>query len=384
MPYPITPMRHLSSHRADGGTGRQVAVAVLPQDPLVNKDRAEIMLLPGGDVEIDGRYLRNRWFTTVNARNHAHIEPDPNGHLVFPAGSPEFDVVNTHVHATRTVEMFERWSSKPIRWRFGPNDPHSPIRINVNKHCRKGTSETYAKRRRVDLDVRFSPALGKEVRDSESAEAVSHEIGHYILSQFCPQVIGSRDLETRAFDEAFADMAAMLYTLEDPANGKLLLSQTRGDLTRQNLLAKFCEEDGKATALDEGVRNKPPYFIRSAINHHRYQDPKTLPKWEPGEGQYHALWREPHDFATIFTGAFYDLLVDGYERQTRNGTRPQEALRNIKEALGQVLTASVQDLPAPKITFRQAALAMLEAAGKLQSWLAAPMQRTFHERGILS
>jgi hypothetical protein len=311
--------------------------------------------------------LENRWFKTRNTRSPHRIHPDEDGHFLFAPGTPEFAHVNAHVHATQTVRMVERLRGKPVPWKFG--DPRrQQVAVHVNSG-RTGSSHTKFGPRHIKLDTYTSPALGKEVKDAECAEAIAHEVGHDILQGLRPQH-AEGDLETGAFAEAFGDCIAILYTMEYDKNRERALSQTGGDLRRQNLISKLFEEDGKAARLKENPNARQGFFIRSALNDSHYE-PQTT------EGY------EEHKQSLPYTAAFYDVLVSAYERNCERGASPSQALLQARDSLGAVWARSLDYLPRKNIHFAHGMQALLRADQELGQGLSGLIRDSFQARGIV-
>lgn len=357
---------------------RLVTVSAFLQDPQVERGQPQLIDVPARLVQPHGRRLEGPHFATTNYRNPQILAADEDGNLIFPTEGPAFDEVNAQVHAEKTVAMFERMLGRPIQWNFGDPRRHL-VSIHVNQHEPEGSTSQFSTKI-LKLDAYRSVALGKEVRDSESTDGISHEVAHFVLNSLRPD-LDTDDTETAAFHESFSDVAAMLYGLEYDENIHRMVSETRGDWQRQNSIAEFGEEDGKATQLKDAPNSHQAHALRSAINDFAYQPPEEL---QPSCAVDRAgcISAEPHDFAKIFTGAFYDVLTGLAQRGVDQGADTEAALRAARDRIEAIWAVAIQHLPEKQIKFADAAQAMMDADRALGGPDLDVLQKGFADRAI--
>ncbi len=169
----------------------------------------------------------------------------------------------------------------------------------------------------------------KTVYTSLSADIVMHELGHALLDAIRPDFFSAASIEVWSFHEAFGDIHSMICALHfDPVVNKLL-EDTGGNLRQSNIVSSVAEEFGIALNLGCGLRD--------ANNTFKYVNPETLPT----QGSHSALLKEPHSFARVMTGIFYDIFVEIYER---NG-KTKEAIIKARDYLKETFYKACINVP---------------------------------------
>ena len=145
---------------------------------------------------------------------------------------------------------------------------------------------------------------GITVYSGESPDIVAHELGHAVLDAIRPQLWDAAAAEPAAFHEAFGDISAIFTALQLESLRKAVLLETEGKLYRNSRLSRVAEQLGWA------IRQRHPDAVdgdslRNAVNSFFYRDPQTLPPRAPAT----LLSSEPHSFARVFVGAFFEALA---------------------------------------------------------------------------
>ena len=145
---------------------------------------------------------------------------------------------------------------------------------------------------------------GITVYSGESPDIVAHELGHAVLDAIRPQLWDAAAAEPAAFHEAFGDISAIFTALQLESLRKAVLLETEGKLYRNSRLSRVAEQLGWA------IRQRHPDAVdgdslRNAVNSFFYRDPQTLPPRAPAS----MLSSEPHSFARVFVGAFFEALA---------------------------------------------------------------------------
>lgn len=347
----------------------EIKVSVLPQDPLVSKP--EVISVPKSDV---GKNLKGTRVVTDDAGFPKAIA-DTDGNYFYDVGTPQFDQVNSHTTASRTLGFYQSLLGREIPWAFGDKI------ISVFPHKEEGANAYYS-REEGSLNFFYfdSNGLGKTVQTSESEDIVSHESGHAILDGLRPDYIESYDTETMSFHEAFGDVTAMLLATRDEGNLKQVVAQTGGNMRKDNLISSLAEEFGRAIHLDDSnPANDNKDYLRTAINNYTYIDPSQLPDSPTGDG----LANESHSFSKLFTGAFYDVLTAVCDKQKASGKDNLAALKASGDDLSKIWGKTLEFLPVSSIHYRDAALAMLKADAALGGKYQDEIKSVFVKRKIL-
>ncbi len=350
---------------------KMVRISVLPQDPQVSP--AETIEFPEEKI---GKKVSGERVAVYEDKLPVAIA-DPDGNYFFSVGTPQFDQVNAHTVAYRTLDMYEELMGHGIEWAFD-----SP-RLLVLPHKQEGKNAYYARwQESVNFFYFNSRPLDKTVQTSESADVVSHETGHAVLDGLRPNYLGGfNGSETGAFHEAFGDITAMLLAMRSPANLQAILDENGGDFRNESLLSRLAEEFGKAVHLeDSDPANDGKKYLRTAINNFTYADPSTLPDGKDDD----KLTSEVHNFSRLFTATFYDCLEGVYKQNLAENRDSLSALKAAGEDMGKIFGKAVDLAPTSRANYRDIALSMLKAdelsGGRYQSVL----RNVFVARKILS
>lgn len=165
---------------------------------------------------------------------------------------------------------------------------------------------------------------GKTIYAADSSDIVAHETGHSILDFHRPDLFNIASLEVFAFHEAFADLIAILTTLQFDEVVDKMLKQNNYDIGKSNCVSQLAEQFGMTIY---GLNPSPAYLnycLREAVNDFKYQDPTKLPT---ESSSYYEITSEPHDFGRIMLGVFYEILVMMYNYQVQRGISKHDAVK---------------------------------------------------------
>lgn len=165
-------------------------------------------------------------------------------------------------------------------------------------------ANAYYDRYAIKLFYFTSPVTNKIIYTCDSADIVTHELGHAILDAIRPDFWNLPAFEIGAFHESFGDMIAILTSLNYDIVLNKVLTVTGSDLRKENLVSDLAEQFGISLNIGNSLRD--------AYNSYSYVDPMTLPT--SGDG----LTREIHSFSEVFNGAFYELLAEFFELFGKN------------------------------------------------------------------
>jgi hypothetical protein len=192
-----------------------------------------------------------------------------------------------------------------------------------------------------------------------STDVVAHETGHALLDQSRPDLWDSAYPETNSFHEAFGDCMALLTAFADPATR----DNVRSKIRRRNFLEATAED------LSDGVRralgaSHPAAQPRHARNTFRWALPGTLPE----SGPPNVLSSEVHSFARIFTGCFYDTILNILRDRIGATKTPSSAqLFDAVKIAGKLLLRAAAEAPETTRFFQSVGRTMVLADEHLNS-----------------
>ena len=243
-------------------------------------------------------------------------------------------------------------------------------RLRVELDFGEDLNAFYTRRR---LEFYHATVAGVTLFSGESADVVSHELGHAVLDVIRPQLFDAASIEAAAFHESFGDMSAILVGLQLPSLRGRVLVETNGRLSSSSRISRVAEQLGwairqrRADAVD-------PDCLRNAANSFFYVDPATLPPTGPAS----MLTSAPHNFSRVFTGAFLDSLAGIFMLQ---GTATEANLLAASREAGKFLLQGIVAAPVVPNYFSQVAAAMVSAA---EARYRPALSSAFVRHGILS
>jgi fungalysin metallopeptidase (M36) len=193
----------------------------------------------------------------------------------------------------------------------------------------------------------------KTTYSGASTDVVAHEAGHALLDQARPDLWFSNYPETNAFHEAFGDMMALLTAFSD----RKTRDAVRKDMRKSNFVEATAED------LSDGVLRKlgashPAAKPRHARNNFRWALPSTLPT----SGSPSVLSAEIHSFARVFTGCFYDTILNILRDTIGAGKAPSQAqLRQAVRTAGSLVIRGAAEAPESARFFQSVGRTMILA-----------------------
>lgn len=228
---------------------------------------------------------------------------------------------------------------------------------------------------RTELAFFHEVVSGVTVFSGESPDIVAHELGHAVLDAIRPQLWDAAAAEPAAFHEAFGDISAIFTALQLESLRKAVLLETEGKLYRNSRLSRVAEQLGWA------IRQRHPDSVdrdslRNAVNSFFYRDPQTLPPRAPAA----ALSSEPHSFARVFVGAFFEAFAGMVPSPATS-----DGLLATATDAALLLVDAIFAAPIVPDYFSQIAAHMLEADhARFQGKYLEPLKAAFVRHGVLS
>lgn len=286
--------------------------------------------------------------------------------------SLEYEAACCYYSITQSLLLANKFLNKKItNWAVTKN-------LMVNPRAGKQLN-AYYDRTSLKFFYGLDPIEGKEVFASNSNDIISHEIGHAILDVIRPDLYNIQAMEVWAFHEAFADIHAMIKTLQYEIVMDRILADTGGDLRKSNSVSALAEEMGTAIFnATKGRMGNGMGGLRNLVNDFTYTEPEKLPKSSMNNG----LSSEPHSFSRIFSGTVYDILVYMYERYAK--TMPaKQALAKARDLISTYVYQAIIIVPNTIRFYDAMAKAMLVIDKTNNYEFNEDMNKCFLARNIL-
>ncbi len=329
----------------------------------------------------------NCFYEPVNL-NHPHMLAQ-NG-MPLSEGDPQFHQQMVYAVVMNTIRHFERalgrsalWSPHLVRGADGQvvpgnnGEPEFVQRLRIYPHALRQENAYYNPTMKALLFGYFPVGesnIGRNLPGGTvftclSYDVVAHESTHALLDGLHRYFIEPSNPDVFAFHEAFADVVALFQHFTHPEVLLHQVAKTRGELGKDNLLAKLAQQFGEATGMHGALRQ---FLGRQDA------DGNPLP---PDPSLYRST-HEPHARGAIFVTAMFQAFRTIYEsriadlrRVASNGTgilapgdlHPDLVNRFAEEAAksaGHVLQMAIRALdyvPPVDITFGEYLRAMITA-----------------------
>ena len=216
----------------------------------------------------------------------------------------------------------------------------------------------------------FKGNSNKIIYTCDSADIVTHELGHAILDAIRPDFWNTAAFEVAAFHESFGDIYAILTALNYDLVLNKVLAVTKNNLKKENLVSDLAEQFGRTL----GIGNS----LRDAYNSYSYVDPMTLPT--SSSPSYVGLIKEVHSFSQVFTGVFYELLTEFYELFGKN----KAGLIKARDLSSEFIFNAVKNTPATEKFFMAVANNYLAySLSKYAGSYTAILTKVFTKRNLM-
>jgi fungalysin metallopeptidase (M36) len=333
--------------KSDAEKNDKVSLTYYPQGPSI---------LPKSTVEFQGTIQAGPTDERLRVSVPRHFptaQPDQNGNFHYSGDDPNFDSVNTYAVARQTLEIAEKYTSRKIPWAFTQELDRDEMIIHP--HAGNNTANAFYSRQGGSINFFNYTDKDRSVhRTGIHSDVVSHEVGHAVLDAIRPTYITSFSVPSGGYHESFGDMLSMLRALHEPAVVDHLKKETKGDLGKSNIATKLAEEFGQSLV------GKP--YLRDAINDHKFADQHFLTYTGKKEDGANAFGTEPHAYANLFTGAFYDLFQKVYEKAAENPDATfHQAVAEARDTMGHLLFRATELAPMGNPAYPEMAMAFLQA-----------------------
>lgn len=284
------------------------------------------------------------------------------GYKGFGISEIQKQAAQVYASISAGLAMFKAAYAKPIKW-------SSTNSLIIIPRAGRGMNAFYD-RSALQFFYDYHPITQKMVFTCESVNVTTHELGHAVLDAIRPDLWNLQSLEIFAFHESFGDIFSLLTTLNSDQIIDYVMQETNGNLRQSNIVSRIAEEMGNVM-FSMGKKGTSQDSLRNAVNNLVYSQPEYLSNEE----------QEPHNFSRIFTGAWYDCLVNMYEQ---DGKTP-ESLKKSRDALAKITMNSIPLVAANPRFYLAFAKTMIAAAQFVEhgKYFNA-VRKAFIERKIVS
>jgi hypothetical protein len=233
---------------------------------------------------------------------------------------------------------------------------------------------------RRSLKFFYYPHGGRNVYFSDSADIVTHELGHAFLDAMRPDFWSVQSLEIWSFHEGFSDIVAMFNLMNYEKAAKTAIEQTGGNLEQSNVISRLAEEVG---LMIRDVTKDPSYLPNAlrdpALEHFDYADPTTLPADAPNN----MLAAECHSFGRVFSSAWYAIFVKFFKMHLESSD-PISAFNTARDAAFSILMHSIPVSPRVDKYYSAVAKSMLIVGANRDEKYGEIISSVLRERNILT
>lgn len=271
------------------------------------------------------------------------IESEPHyfvqGYKGFGVSDIQKQAAQVYASIGAGLAMFKAAYAKPIKW-------SATNSLIIVPRAGRGINAFYD-RATLQFFYDYHPITKKMVFTCESVNVTTHELGHAVLDAIRPDLWSLQSLEIFAFHESFGDIFSLLTTLNNDQIIDYVIKETNGNLRQSNIVSRIAEEMGNVM-FNLGKKGASQDSLRNAVNTLTYSPPEYLSNED----------QEPHNFSCVFTGAWYDCLVNMYEQ---DGKTP-EGLKKSRDALAKITMNSIPLVAANPRFYLAFAKTMIAAA----------------------
>lgn len=287
-------------------------------------------------------------------RNFPTATPDADGNFIYSPDDPNFDSVNTFAVARQTLDIAQKYSDREIPWGFSQELGRN--QMIIHPHAGKDTANAFYSSE--SGSVNFFSYSGEDrniYRTGLQPDVIAHETGHAVLDAIRPTYIRSFSVPSGGFHESFGDMLSFLRALHEPEVVDQLKVETKGDMSQSNVASRLAEQ------LGQTLIGTPS--LRDAINDHKFADQHFLTylgdKKKDGANSFGT---EPHAYANLFTGAFYDIFQAVYEKAAADpDVTFHQAIEKARDTMGHLLFRATEIGPIGSPAYPDMAKAFMQA-----------------------
>lgn len=293
------------------------------------------------------------------------------GMSLSPKNMNESRSLNCHIVTGNCIEMMQKQVSAPVKkWAATQSlqiVPDAGVDMNA-----------YYDRR--SLKFFYYNFGNKNYYFSDSADIITHELGHAFLDAMRPDFWSVQALEIWSFHEAFSDITAMFHIMNYDVAIEKVLAETKGDLSVSNSISKIAEEVGM---LIRAVTRSEAYLADSlrnpATEKYKYVNPSKLPNKSPNN----SLAAECHSFGRVFSAAWYAIFVKIYNHFLSSGESPISSFKKSRDFCYSTLLNAIPNSPRVPDYYAAVAKSMLAVSKSKNPVFSEIMRSVFLEWNII-
>lgn len=355
----------------------QVEISYFPQDPgMIPAQKGKMDRSDVGD-NLSGPRLR-----VSEPRNFPQPKAE-NGNFIVAEDDPRMDATNTFYVAHKTLEMSENYAGRDLPWSF--TEELGREEMLVRPHAGGSAMNAFYTSEGGSINFfHYKDEQNGYHRTSLHSDVVAHETGHAILDAMRPVYMESLSVPAGGYHEAFGDMVAMLKALHEETVVDALFTETRGDISNSNVASRIAESLGFHAYGKDSIGATGQPSLRDMVNDHQYVDQHFLPYVDGKSGS--DFGTEPHAYANLFTGAFYDVFQGIYEDSASDPARSfNKAVSTARDAAGKLLFRATDLSPVGNPSYPEMAVAFLKADALDNNGKYRPiLEQAFRDRGLLT
>lgn len=225
------------------------------------------------------------------------------GGLPPSEGDPRFHQQMVFAVAMKTIKLFERALGRKVLWAPVWDDErktyHPTLKLRIYPHALREANAYYSKSKRALLFGYFNAANQQSgaswIFTALSHDIIVHETTHAILDGLHPRYSEPTSIDSLAFHEAFADIAALFSHFQLREAVEAFIGRGGGRLDQVGLLSQLAGQFAMGTTGHGSLRS----FIDT----------------QPGPDALAAA-TEPHDRGAILVAAVFDAFLSIYTART--------------------------------------------------------------------
>lgn len=269
-----------------------------------------------------------------------------------PKNKNQKRALNCHITITNSIDSIQNKIKNPIKkWA-------TTEELQIWPQAAKELNAYYDRR---NLRFCYYPHGGTTLFTADSADIVTHELGHAVLDAIRPDFWHTPSLEIASFHEAFSDICSIFSILQYDYVLSNVLRSTDNDISNSNFASRLAEELGILVhkKLGGNKTGSLPKALRDpSVELFKYKNPKTL----PAKGRDNQLLAECHSFGRVFSAAWYQILIKIYQIELKCNN-PFNALKQARDISFDILINSIPNSPRNINYFKSIAKSMINYCG---------------------